>query len=343
LGFQAVNFSMMARADVQTLLAARDQYKKQTFATGLAKLTQDPKLADVKPCAGEAEAGGGGCLVTPQLRQEIQARLARASVQTRQPDRRRVTRAAVPNIARKLAVLIGINRYSDSRVPTLSGSIPDARAIGQLLESRLGYETVIVEDGRREAIVRALNKVALEADGNDSVIVYYAGHGVVVPVGGVDTGFWLPADGNAEDPSTWLSNADIGRLVSAVSSKQLMLVSDSCYSGSLVGSERVQVDRNASATELLSRRAAVVLSSGGNEPVADEGRDGHSVFAWHFMRALEGLNEWQVGSSLFERVRAGVVKDFPQTPQYGASRAAGHQGNTDFLFERRELEALGTR
>jgi hypothetical protein len=122
-----------------------------------------------------------------------------------------------------------------------------------------------------------------------------------------------------------------------------MLVSDSCYSGSLVGSERVQVDRNASATELLSRRAAVVLSSGGNEPVADEGRDGHSVFAWHFMRALEGLNEWQVGSSLFERVRAGVVKDFPQTPQYGASRAAGHQGNTDFLFERRELEALGTR
>ena len=75
------------------------------------------------------------------------------------------------------------------------------------------------------------------------------------------------------------------------------------------------------------------------EPVADEGREGHSVFAWHLMRALEGLDQWQPGSNLFERVRAGVVKDFPQTPQYGASRAAGHQGETDYVFERRELDA----
>jgi fibronectin-binding autotransporter adhesin len=338
-GFQAVNFSMMARADVQSLMAARDQYKKQTFATGLAKLEQDPQLADIRPCVDEADAAAGRCLMTPQLRQEIQERLARASAHQQGPDRRRIKHAAVPSIARKLAVLIGINHYSDKRVPTLSGSIPDVRAIRDLLEGRLGYETVLVEDGSREAIVRALNQVALQAGGNDSVIVYYAGHGVVVPVGGVDTGFWLPADGNAEDPGTWLSNADIGRLVSAIGSKQVMLVSDSCYSGSLVGNERVQVDRSAAATDLLSRRAMVVLSSGGNEPVADEGRDGHSVFAWHFMQALENLNDWQVGSTLFERVRAAVVKDFPQTPQYGASRAAGYQGNTDYLFERREFEA----
>jgi len=245
----------------------------------------------------------------------------------------------VPAIARKLAVLIGINDYTDRRVPSLSGSIPDARAIGQLLETRLGYETVLVENGKREAIVRALNKVALEADGADSVIVYYAGHGVVVPVCGVDMGFWLPADGNAEDPGTWLSNADIGRLVSAIGSKQLMLVSDSCYSGSLAGSERVRVGRSAAPADQLTRRAAVVLSSGGNEPVADEGREGHSVFAWHFMRALESLSHWQMSSGLFERVRDAVVKDFPQTPQYGASRSAGHQGNTDYLFERREFEA----
>jgi hypothetical protein len=119
-----------------------------------------------------------------------------------------------------------------------------------------------------------------------------------------------------------------------------MLVSDSCYSGQLVGKDRVQLSNASDAGELLKRRAAVVMSSGGDEPVADTGREGHSVFAWHFMRALEGLTQWQVGGSLYERVRAGVVKDFPQTPQYGASRGAGHQGNTDYLFERRELEAL---
>jgi hypothetical protein len=80
------------------------------------------------------------------------------------------------------------------------------------------------------------------------------------------------------------------------------------------------------------------MSSGGDEPVADSGRNGHSIFAWHFMRALENLDRWQVGGNLYERVRDAVVKDFPQTPQYGASRTAGHQGGTDYLFERRALE-----
>ena len=41
-----------------------------------------------------------------------------------------------------------------------------------------------------------------------------------------------------------------------------------------------------------------------------------------------------------ERVRAAVIKDFPQPPQYGASITAGHEGNTDYLFERREFETL---
>jgi hypothetical protein len=129
-------------------------------------------------------------------------------------------------------------------------------------------------------------------------------------------------------------------MVGAVGARQVMLVSDSCYSGQLVGKDRVLVSSPEDASAMLKRRAAVVMSSGGDEPVADQGREGHSVFAWHFMRALEGLTQWQVGGSLYERVRAGVVKDFPQTPQYGANRGAGHQGNTDYLFERRELEAV---
>ena len=349
--FRAMNYSLMTRPELQTLLAARDRYKKQVFANGLYKLDQDPTLADVRPCKTEAELSSGNCLITEALKQEIQqiqARAARATpgatattaqAAARQPDRRRVRQAALPNIERKLALLIGVNSYRDKRVPALAGAVPDARAVRTLLENRLGYEATVLEDPSREAIIRAFNKIALQADANDSVVIYYAGHGVVIPVNGVDTGFWLPSDTNAEDPGSWLSNADIARMVAAVGSRQLMLVSDSCYSGSLVGSEKVQVSQSTDARDLLSRKAAVVLSSGGNEPVADEGRDGHSIFAWHFMRALENVDTWQVGGNVFERVRAAVNKEFPQTPQYGASRPAGHQGNTDFLYERREIEA----
>jgi hypothetical protein len=347
LTFEAIDWSRLPRDEVQTLLAARARYKQNVFAKGVYSLQQDPQLADVRPCRTPAEIDTGVCLVTDELKRQIQA--ARAELQAaaapttagaRAPreGQRRVKQAALPRIERKMALLIGINQYADKRVPELVGAVPDARAVRNLLEQRLGYETTVLENATRESIIRAFNRLAVEAQANDSVIIYFAGHGVLVPIDGVDTGFWLPGDSDAELPTTWLANSDIAKLVAAVGSRQTMLVSDSCYSGALVGRDRVTVSDIGNADELLNRRAAVVMSSGGDEPVADEGKNGHSVFAWHFMQALQGLNEWQVGNNLFERVKAAVVKDFPQTPQYGASTKLGHQGNTDYLFERRELD-----
>lgn len=355
-----LDWSTVSREEAQTLLAARSRFKQKVFAKGVYRLQEDPRLADAPLCTNEAELETGRCLISEELKQRVQAaRAAAASAGAPsassapgatatpgapaalplRPGQRRVIQAELPGIQRKLALLIGVNKYDDSRVPELTGAVPDVRAVRALLEGRLGYEATVLEDAKREDILRAFNRLALQALSGDSVIVYYAGHGVVVPVNGVETGFWLPADVDAELPGTWLSNADIARLVAAVGARQLMLVSDSCYSGTLVGKERVQLGNRAlDAEELLRRRAAVVMSSGGDEPVADSGRGGHSIFAWHFMRALESLDRWQPGGNLFERVRDAVVKDFPQTPQYGASRTAGHQGDTDYLFERRALE-----
>jgi filamentous hemagglutinin family protein len=350
LTFEALDWSRLPRDEVQTLLAARARYKQKVFERSIFQLQQDPALADVQPCKSEAELNTGRCVITDALKREIQAerdRRQQAAAQTARPERAgpRVLQAALPAIERKLALLIGVNLYKDKRVPELRGAVPDARAVRGILEGRLGYETTVLENPSREAIVRAFNRLALTAEPNDSVIVYYAGHGVLVDINGQDTGFWLPSDVDAETPATWLSNADIARLVASVGAKQLMLVSDSCYSGQLVGKERVSLSES-NADELLKRRAAVVMSSGGDEPVADEGKNGHSVFAWHFMRALQsiqGEREWQPGNNLFDRIKTAVQREFPQTPQYGASRAAGHQGNTDYLWERRQLEQVQQR
>ncbi len=346
VAFRTLDISRLPRDEVQTLLAARARYKQKIFASSISRLQQDPSLADVRACRNETELASGECVITAQLKAEIQAdraaaqATAAAAPRARSEGLRRVKVAALPAIERKLALLIGVNRYADKRVPALEGAVPDARAVRTLLESRLGYEATVLEDPSREAIVRAFNKLALEAQPNDSVIVYYAGHGVLVPVDNVDTGFWLPSDADAEKPGSWLANGDIARMIAAVGARQLMLVSDSCYSGALAGRDRVQLAGGENnADEMLKRKAAVIMSSGGDEPVSDEGRDGHSIFAWHFMQALQGLDRWQPGNNLYERVRAAVSKDFPQTPQYGAARTAGHQGNTDYLFERREFEA----
>ena len=82
------------------------------------------------------------------------------------------------------------------------------------------------------------------------------------------------------------------------------------------------------------------MSSGGNEPVFDSGKNGHSPFAWSFMRELEKVTTWRPGSNVFEQVRFNVAKQVPQRPQYGASRLDGHQSGHDYMFEQRQLDTL---
>ena len=198
--------------------------------------------------------------------------------------------------------------------------------MGMQLAARLG-----VEDPP-DAVTAAVMKAARERCGEDTAATTFSVSMLPLVRKRLGPDALVMVDGGVR------SGLDIARMIAAIGAKQVMLVSDSCYSGTLAGRERVQVAQASDAGDLLKRRAAVVMSSGGEEPVADEGRQGHSVFAWHFMQALQGLDQWQIGGSLYERVRAAVLRDFPQTPQYGASRSAGHQGNTDYLFERREFD-----
>ncbi|MEO8279918.1 MAG: YDG domain-containing protein, partial [Ideonella sp.] len=249
---------------------------------------------------------------------------------------RRVRSAALPQIARKIAVVIGINRYADRRMPQLENAVGDAQAIGKVLEDRLGYETVILENASKAAVVRTLNRLAIELEPRDSVVVYYAGHGELIESTGL--GYWQLSDSNPTRPETWLSNADISRAILKISADQVAVISDSCYSGSLVD-ERIRGSvGTVDPQQVLAKKTVVVMSSGGNEPVFDEGKEGHSPFAYNLMRNLEQVSNWQVGGNLFERVRFEVARHLPQRPLYGSAAAAGHQPGGDYLFEQRQLD-----
>jgi uncharacterized caspase-like protein len=250
---------------------------------------------------------------------------------------RRVVNASLPQIQRKVAVVIGVDRYEDGTIPTLANAVGDARAIGKVFESQMGYETVVLENATKKSVVAALNRLALELGPKDSVVVYYAGHGEVVE--STKLGYWQLADSDAKRPQTWLSNADIGRILAQFEAPQVALISDSCYSGSLVTDQRIRAAVGAVDPEqMLSRKSVVVMTSGGNEPVADAGKQGHSPFAWSLMNNLRQLSAWQPGGNVFERVRFAVARELPQRPQYGAFAAAGHQSGGDYLFEQRQLE-----
>lgn len=253
-------------------------------------------------------------------------------------DKRRVMSAALPQIERKVALLIGINDYADTRIPALSNAVGDAASVGQVLAQRLGYETVVLPNASKAQIIRALNALATTLGPKDSVVIYYAGHGQLVSATGL--GYWLPSNADASKPETWVSNSDISKFVGILGASQVAVVADSCFSGSLVTGPRIApAAADADPNALLRQRAVVVMSSGGNEPVFDSGKNGHSTFASGLMQSLQRVSTWQAGSNLFERVRFAVARELPQRPQYGAAVQAGHVAGSDYVFESRQLAA----
>jgi filamentous hemagglutinin family protein len=352
--FGSVRLGNLSTGDLQALLDARDRFKKTVFSESITKLEQDPSLADMQPCAELAQAAAGGCLVTAELRAQAQAAVpvppavaaaaqaasvapstAAAAPAPAVASRRRVQTASLPQIERKVALVIGVNRYADASIPQLGNAVGDAQALGRLFESKLGYETVVLENSGKAAVVAALNRLALELGPRDSALIYYAGHGELVESTG--QGYWQLSDSDAKKPETWLSNADIARLLQQIGASQVALISDSCYSGSLAEGERIRATPGqADAGRLLSQKAVVTMSSGGNEPVFDEGKGGHSPFAWSLLNSLGQVAQWQPGGNVFERVRFAVARELPQRPRYGAG--AGHQSGADYLFEQRQLE-----
>ncbi|MCR9096164.1 MAG: caspase family protein [bacterium] len=229
------------------------------------------------------------------------------------------------------ALVIGVDRYD--HLPALGNAVRDARAVGALLEQGYGYEVTTLENPGRADILKALVGLRRTLSEDDNLLIYYAGHGWLDPE--ADEGYWLPSDADREDPTNWISNDTITAQLRALRAKHVMVVADSCYSGKLVRGIKVGTRPSDYFARMAERRARVVMSSGGLEPVYDAGgRGGHSVFAAAFMAALEENEAIVDGSTIFSRIRRPVMANADQIPEYADIRLAGHDGG-DFLFVRK--------
>jgi filamentous hemagglutinin family protein len=329
--FEPINIASTNQVDLEQLLVQRRDFKRKMFADAIYQLTIDPTLADVRPCANVADAGSGACRIMPDQLALLHAARTQASSSARSSKARI---ASVPQIERKIALLVGINAYGDKNIPQLKNAISDADAVGKVFAARLGYDVRVLHNPDKATIIRTLNALATEADSKDSVVIYFAGHGYSMDDHGA--GYWLASDATVNgDLKGWISNSDVAQMLSGIRSKQVTLISDSCYSGAFAREGLGAVGQNVTVDDVLTKRSVVVLSSGGDEPVPDNGKAGHSIFAWNLMKVLNSVSNWTPGSSVFAVVQARVKKEFPQTPKYGSVTAAGHQSGGDYLFESR--------
>lgn len=234
------------------------------------------------------------------------------------------------DFGRYYALVIGINHYP--QLINLETAVADAKAVAQLLKTDYGFSVITLIDADRKGVIDALSQYRRTLKENDNLLIYYAGHGYLDPDS--NRGYWLPSDAERDSPANWISTSDITDNLKAIRAKHVIVVADSCYSGTLARDVKIGLRGPDYLRRMVEKRARVALTSGGLEPVLDSGGGGHSVFASAFMTVLRENRSVLEGTRLFNELRRPVVTGAPQTPEYGNIRFAGHDGG-DFLFVRR--------
>jgi hypothetical protein len=228
------------------------------------------------------------------------------------------------------AVVIGNNNYK--KLPKLNTAVDDAKAVAATLEQEYGFTVSLLTDASEEQVVGALDELRRKLTPQDNLLIYYAGHGWYDD--GAERGYWLPVDAVADNQSHWISNADITDALKAMQARHVLVVADSCYSGSLTRGLAIGSGSSSYFEDIVKRRARTVLTSGGLEPVLDAGGGGHSVFAKAFLDALQANTGVIDGEGIYHKVYDQVRLNAEQEPGYGNIRLAGHDGG-DFLFVRK--------
>lgn len=179
--------------------------------------------------------------------------------------------------------VIGIDTYIDW--PRLKTAVSDTKSLRDILLSRYHFDEdhlieLYDEEATRKNILKKLRYLAKNVGQDDSLVIFYAGHGHIDSI--TKAGSWIPVESGTKDVSAWISNHDIKNYlrVDAIKAKHILLISDSCFSGDFFRGHRGKLPEVTDevikkAYKLTSRQA---VTSGGLEPVADEGFGSNSVF-----------------------------------------------------------------
>ena len=240
------------------------------------------------------------------------------------------------------ALVIGNNNYG--KLPKLSTPIADAEAIASVLKGKYGFNVTLLKDASRYDILEALNQMREKLTDQDNLLVYYAGHGELDKVN--QRGNWLPIDAEPNSSANWIPNVQVTDILNQMSARHVLLVVDSCFSGTLTRSALTRLEAGKSPeawanwVKLMNgKRSRTALTSGGIAPVLDAGAGDHSIFAKALLDAL-GKNAGVVeGQRLHQELASSVAYaagsfNVDQVPEYAPIKSAGHEAG-DFFFVKR--------
>jgi len=240
------------------------------------------------------------------------------------------------------ALVIGNNNYG--KLPKLTTPIADAEAIAGVLKDKYGFEVTLLKDANRYDILEALNQMREKLTEHDNLLIYYAGHGELDKVN--QRGNWLPIDAEPNSSANWIPTYQVTDILNQMSARHVLIVADSCYSGTLTRSALTRLEAGKSPEAwanwvkvMVDKRSRTALTSGGVAPVLDAGAGNHSIFAKALLDALAKNDGVIEGQRLHQEIATSVAYaagsfNVDQVPEYAPIKSAGHEAG-DFFFVKR--------
>ena len=261
------------------------------------------------------------------------------------PDTSRIKLPPGTELGKSYALVIGNNGYEHLR--QLNFAQNDARRVYEALTAGYGFKAELLTDATASQVFKRFDDLATTLKSNDSLVIYFAGHGALD--GGLS--YWLGIDATA-DKSSWRSSGvstyDLNKWLDVVEAKHVLVVADSCYSGagvvSIGGIKLKTPDVEKQLEFALGGPSRTVISSGGRDPVPDGGAGDGSVFTKTFIALLNEnrgvLTDAEMFAHLKERVQfgAGNAAGAVPTPVFGRIEGGGHvRGQFVFLNPRLQV------
>ena len=244
------------------------------------------------------------------------------------------------------ALIIGIDKYESVR--KLNYAVKDAESMQEILLKtfEFPFENVTLltnEQANKQNILKSFSDITKNANANDRVIIFFAGHGETMdlPEGG-EMGYLLPVDGKRED--LYLSSIGMDELkkLSLMSkAKHVLYLIDACYGGiAAIGSRGLEPETTPNYIEKITKdKSRQIITAGGKgEQVIEKSEWGHSAFSLNLKRGLkEGRADLNSDGyitanelALFLSEKVTIDSENQQTPQFG--RMTSQEGEFVFIY-----------
>jgi ankyrin repeat protein len=200
------------------------------------------------------------------------------------------------------ALVVGVSKYKDPRVAKLDLADKDAEAFGSFLNTQteifknVRVSFLLNEKATKLEVEKYLYYTLPKAGKEDTVILFFSGHGVLDPIRPTEFLF-LPYDGELEYPGTTGVKMTGLEFLKSVNAERVLIIADACYSGDWAPGKLAEMRPKSvsPSLELFAREArnstgrAIITSANENRQLSWENpKLKNGIFTYNLLEGLKG-------------------------------------------------------